>query len=204
MGLSNNLSCEAGSFSCCRPQLPQVFSIRGLRLYFPELEPRSPGLHGLLHSPPLPAVCPVICGRMWCRGVLPTALPAPFSATVSPALSVYLRECGATGSASGQTACPIRPTLRQSRSRHGTVSPLRPGCPSPPLLPVWMNVYFLFPWCRTSLPFDFLSVLVVRGGAVCLPTPPSWFSSVTNNFVIVFSSWNISNDISEQLMASYI
>ena len=39
-----------------------------------------------------------------------------------------------------------------------------------------MNVYFLFPWCRTSLPLDFPSVLVVRGGAVCLPTPPSWFS----------------------------
>ena len=51
-----------------------------------------------------------------------------------------------------------------------------PCCPCPPLLPVWMNVYFLFPWCRTSLPFDFLSVLVVRGGAVCLPMPPSWFS----------------------------
>ena len=27
---------------------------------------------------------------MWCRGVLPTALPAPFSATLSLALSVYL------------------------------------------------------------------------------------------------------------------
>ena len=39
-----------------------------------------------------------------------------------------------------------------------------------------MNVYFLFPWCRTPLPFDFLSVLVVRGGAVCLPMLPSWFS----------------------------
>ena len=59
---------------------------------------------------------------------------------------------------------------------HGNASPLRPSCPSPPLLPVWMNVYFLSPWCRTSLPFDFLSVLVVRGGAVCLPTLPSWFS----------------------------
>ena len=115
--------------------------------------------------------------RMWGRRVLHTALPAPFSATLSPALSVYLRECGAAGSASGQIACPIRPTLRQSRSRHGHTSPLRPGCPSLPLLPVWMNVYFLFPWCQTSLPFDFLSVLVVRGGAVCLPTPPSWFSS---------------------------
>ena len=27
---------------------------------------------------------------MWGRGVLPAALPAPFSATLSPALSVYL------------------------------------------------------------------------------------------------------------------
>ena len=94
---------------------------------------------------------------MWGCGVLPTTLPAPFSATLSLALSVYLRECGAAGYASGQTACPICPTLCQSRSRHGHTSPLRPGCPSPPLLPVWMNVYFLFPWCRTSLPFDFLS-----------------------------------------------
>ena len=29
-----------------------------------------------------------ICARMWGRGVLPAALPAPFSATLSPALSV--------------------------------------------------------------------------------------------------------------------
>ena len=31
-----------------------------------------------------------ICGRMWGRRVLPATLPAPFSATLSPALSVYL------------------------------------------------------------------------------------------------------------------
>ena len=84
-----------------------------------------------------------------------------------------VRLCGAAGSASGWTACPVGPTLSQSRPRESSL----PRCPSPPLLPVWMNVYFLFPWCRTSLPFDFLSVLVVQGGAVCLPMPPSWFSS---------------------------
>ena len=127
----------------------------------------------LLCSPPFVWF---ICERMRGLGVPPAALPAPFSATRSPALSVYLHECGAAGSASGQTACPVHPTLRQSQSRHSNASPLRPGCPSPPLLPVWMNVYFLCPCCRTTLPFDFLSVLVVRGGAVCLPTPPSWFS----------------------------
>ena len=91
-------------------------------------------------------------------------------------LSLSVCKCRAAGSASGQTACPVRPTLHQSWSRHGLASPLLPGCPSPPLLPVSMYVYFLFPWCRTSLPLDILSVLVVRGGTGCLPTPPSWFS----------------------------
>ena len=60
---------------------------------------------------------------MWDLGVLPTTLPAPLSATLSPALLVYLRERGATGSASGQTAFPVGPTLRQSQSRQGNVSP---------------------------------------------------------------------------------
>ena len=36
-------------------------------------------------------------------------------------------EYGAAGSASGRTACPVHPTLCQSRSRHGNRSPL---CPS--------------------------------------------------------------------------
>ena len=130
-------------------------------------------MRDLLHSTPFVPV--YLCMSVGPWGAT-CALPAPFSTTLSPALSVYLCECGATGSASGQTACPIRPTLRQSGSRHGNWSPLRPGRPSPPLLPVWMNVYFLFTWCRTSLLFDFLSVLVVRGGALCPPTPLSWFS----------------------------
>ena len=106
-----------------------------------------------------------------------SACPVLLHSESSP-LGLCVCECGATGSASGQTACPVHPTLRQSRSHHGLVSPLRPGCPPPPLLPVWMYVSFLPPWCRTSLPLDFLSVLVVGGGAVCLPTPPSWFPGV--------------------------
>ena len=36
----------------------------------------------------------------------------------------------------------------------------QPWLPVSPLLPVWMNVYFLAPWCWTSLSFDFLSALV--------------------------------------------
>ena len=58
-----------------------------------------------------------ICAQMWGLGVLP--------ATLSLALSAYLRECGATGSSSGQTACPFRPILHQSWSRHSHESPLR-------------------------------------------------------------------------------
>ena len=52
----------------------------------------SPGLLGLLRSPPPPPTPFVqfICARMWGRRMLPAALPAPFSATLSPALSVYL------------------------------------------------------------------------------------------------------------------
>ena len=55
---------------------PWAFSIRGL-----------PELCGLLHSLPFVRF---ICSQMWGRGVLPAALPAPFSTTLSLALSVYL------------------------------------------------------------------------------------------------------------------
>ena len=48
-----------------------------------------------------------------------------FAPRCSSSLSV--RECGAAGSASAQTACPVRPTLRQSRSRHSERSSLRPS-----------------------------------------------------------------------------
>ena len=86
--------------------------------------------------------CLSVLVRVWGLRVLPAALPA-------------------SGSARGQTACPVRPTLRQSRSRHGHMSPLHP-VPVSPLLPVSMNVYFLSPLCGTSLSFNFLSVLVVQ------------------------------------------
>ena len=65
--------------------------------------------------------------RVWGCGVLPATVPALFSATLSPALSVYLRKCGAAGSASARTACAICPTLRQSQSHHSHASPLHPG-----------------------------------------------------------------------------
>ena len=103
-----------------------VFNQRSGALFPP---PWSPGLCSLLHS--LLFVW-FICARMWGLGVLLTALPAPFSTTLSPALSVYLSECGAAGSASARTACAICPTLRQSQSRHSHASPLHPSAVSAP------------------------------------------------------------------------
>ena len=61
-----------------------------------------------------------IYALMWGCGMLPTALPALFSATLSPALSAYLCECGTAASASGRTAGPVGPTLRQSRPATAT------------------------------------------------------------------------------------
>ena len=63
------------------------------------------------------------CGAAGCY----PPLCLPHSPPLSPALWVYLCKCGAAGSARGQTACPISPTLRQSQSRHSHASPLHPG-----------------------------------------------------------------------------
>ena len=97
---------------------PRVFSIRGLRLYFPVLEPWD------------------------ARSVLQPGLP--------PSLSV--RECGATGSTLWGLLAEAWPApfhnLPPCWVRHLRLaaSPLHPGCPSLPLLPVWMNVSSLSAW----------------------------------------------------------
>ena len=119
----------------------------------------------------LPFVPVYLCSKVGPRGATRCSACPGLRHSESSPLSLSVYECGAAGSASGQTACPVRPTLHQSWS----ASPLHPSCLSSPLLPVWMNVSFLSTWCQTSLRFDFLSVLVVRGGAVCLPTLPFWF-----------------------------
>ena len=96
------------------PQPPWVFSLRGLRLYFPELEP---WVHGLLLSP---LFVPVYqCMNVGLRGATRRSACPVLRHSESGPLGLSVRECGAAGSASGQTACPVCPTLRQSRSRHG-------------------------------------------------------------------------------------
>ena len=135
----------------------------------------------VVRSASLPAVLQVyLCANVGPRGATRCSACPVLHHSESGPLGLSMRQCGAAGSASAWTACPVRPTLCQSQSRHSHTSPLLPGgCPSPPLLLVWMNVYFLFLWCRIPLPFDSLSVLVVPGGAVCLPMPPSWFSKAS-------------------------
>ena len=86
------------------PQPPQVFSVSGLGLYFPTLEPL------------------VLRSVTW---------------STSGCLTSQLQ------------LCPPRSTichLTGSASRYLSASPLCPGCPSPPLLLVWMSVSSLSPW----------------------------------------------------------
>ena len=108
-------------------------------------------------------------------GLLEVALPALFvpqsAKSLGLVLPVYLCgcKCGATGSTT--------PFIPHSTSLW---VPLWQGESSPPIFAPPMGLdecfFFYLLGCRTSLLFDFLSVLVVRGGVVCLPMPPSWFS----------------------------
>ena len=92
MGLSKDLSYEAGSLSyeagslsCCRPNPHGHFQSEVWGFISPHW---SPGLRGLLRSQPFIPV--YLCASVWGPRMLPAALPAPFSATLSPALLVYL------------------------------------------------------------------------------------------------------------------
>ena len=98
-------------------------------------------MHSLLCCPPF---IWFICGRMWCRRVLPTALPAPLSATLSPALWVYLCKCGATGSASARTA-PFVPHSASLSPATATrvLSTLVPVSAPPTSLDEWLFSIFL-------------------------------------------------------------
>ena len=84
MGLSNELSCEAGSFSSCCPNPHWCFQSKVQGFTSPLW---SPGPRGLPRSLPFVRF---ICAQMRGFRAPPTALPALLSATPSPALSVYL------------------------------------------------------------------------------------------------------------------
>ena len=147
MGLSNELSSEAGSFPAATSTPTGVFNQR-----FEALFPQDGALGYVVCFGPCPSSW-FICARMWGRRVCQW--------------SDCLRRLSHTP--------PVSVPPGQGKS-----SP--PRCPSLPLLQIWMYVSFLSTWCRTSLPLDFLTVLVVQGGAVCLPTLPSWLSPKFNVF----------------------
>ena len=86
-----------------------------------------------------------ICVNVGPQGAIRRSAYPVLHHSESGPLSLSVRECGAAGSASGQTACPLCPTLCQSRSRHGHASPLRPGARlHPSYLSGCMFLFYLF------------------------------------------------------------
>ena len=89
----------------------------------PTTSPVRPGV--------FPATAPTPTGTPNQRfeGLFPRAGALGCSVCLAPGRlsGLSVRECGAAGSASGQTACAICPTLHQSRSCHSNASPLRPS-----------------------------------------------------------------------------
>ena len=140
MGLSKTSPMRLGVSPAASPNPTGVFTQRVEALF-----PRAGALDCAVCF--APAVRPVyLFANFGLQGATHcSACPTLCHSESSPlGLWVYLHECGAAGSASGQTACPAGPTLCQSRSCHSHASPLRPCCPSPPLLPIWMNFIFYF------------------------------------------------------------
>ena len=81
------------------------------------------------------------------EALFPRAGALGFSVCLTPC---HLSGLSGTGSASGQTACPIRPTLSQSRSSHGNASPL---CPAACLRPSYQSgCMFIFYFLGVGLP----------------------------------------------------
>ena len=128
------------------PQPPRVFSIRGLRLYFPALE------SWVTRSALLPAAfVPVyLCRNVGPRGATRRSACPVLHHSESGPLGLSVCECGVAGSASAQTACPVCPTLRQSQSCPGHVSPLHPGARLRPSY--WSGGMFLFYPLGVGLP----------------------------------------------------
>ena len=103
------------------PQPPEVFSISGLRLYFPELEP---WVAGSVSSPNCSS--PFICMGMWDFLLHQPPPHQPVATLPTPPHSTIHHLAGAAS------------------YRYWESSPL--GCLSPPLLLVWMKVSSLTPW----------------------------------------------------------
>ena len=129
---------------------------------FEALFPRAGALCCAVCSASLLFLPVYLCVNVGPRGLLAVTLPAPFvsqsAKSLSPATLPQLASA---------VAAHLRPTYQSGR----------------------MFCLHLL-GCQTSMRFDFLSVLVVffilncflllvvRGGAMCLPMPPSWFPQI--------------------------
>ena len=85
MGVSKTSPVRLGVFLTAALTPMDVFTQR-----FEALFPHAGALGSAVCFIPLPFVLVYLCVNVGPRGLLPTALPAPFSTTPSPALSVYL------------------------------------------------------------------------------------------------------------------
>ena len=161
MGFSNELSCEARSFSCHHHN-PEFFKARGFEAL-------------------------VSCTGILCCTVY--LAPQLF-------LLAYLHtNVGPPRSASSLSAF-------QSSNCHLAMGLLHPLCPSPPFLPIWMNVSSLTPWLSdfhtvqfsdVSGRFLFLNFLLsffwLCEEAKCyLPTPPYWLEALFGSHLISLSN----------------
>ena len=161
MGLSNELSSEAGSFSTAASTATGVFSQRSEAL-FPQA-----GALGCAVCFASPAFLPVyLCVNVGSQGLPATTLWG-LPAAAWPAHSTIRL-------LAGSARCCL------------ASSPLRPCCRSPRLLLVWMNVSSLSPWLSdfhtvrfsvSSGCFLFLNCCCPSFGCArrhSVSTPPSW------------------------------
>ena len=83
VGLSNDLSCEAGTFSCCRPNPHGCFHSKVWGLF-----PRARALGYVVCFDPPPFLLVYLCTNVGPQGLLVVRLPAPFiphSSSLGPA-----------------------------------------------------------------------------------------------------------------------
>ena len=153
MGLSNELSCEAGSFSH-HHNPHSCFQSEALRLYFPVPEP------WVVCSIWLPSCSSqFILTQMWdhplCQRLPhPVCKPPPHSSPPATALLQVL-----------STWLPVTapPTSVDECFLFNSLVVRLP----------YSSIFWQF-WLFFVFKFVVVLLLVVQGGTVCLPTPPSW------------------------------
>ena len=148
-------------------------------------------MQSLLRSPP--SVPVYLCAKVGLQGASHHSACPVLRHSESGPLGLSVCECGTAGSASGQTACPVPPTLLQCWSRQGYASPLHPG--PPPSIPVSapptsLDECFLFIY----LVSDFLAVRFSVGSGCARRLSVSTYASILLLCQIVLN-FNVSDYI---------